>query len=112
MCELTCNIARGGPFLPVSLAACVSPRLSSPLCSGVDSWLKFISNPSLLRFPNNANKTIGYKYSLEAALNVSEYTDKVDILSYTSKSKRIVHQIKDLCAIISGLVGTFHSVYF
>ncbi|KAF9573733.1 hypothetical protein EC968_008133 [Mortierella alpina] len=41
---------------------------------------------------------------LEAALNVSEYTDKVDILSYTSKSKRIVHQIKDLCAIISGLV--------
>ncbi|KAI8353702.1 hypothetical protein B0O80DRAFT_386562 [Mortierella sp. GBAus27b] len=41
---------------------------------------------------------------LEAALNVSEYTDKVDILSYTSKAKRIVHQIKDLCAIISGLV--------
>ncbi|KAG0318872.1 hypothetical protein BGZ99_005388 [Dissophora globulifera] len=41
---------------------------------------------------------------LEAALNVSEYTDKVDIMSYTSKSKRIVHQIKDLCAIISGLV--------
>ncbi|GAB5591298.1 hypothetical protein Unana1_06198 [Umbelopsis nana] len=41
---------------------------------------------------------------LEAALNVSEYTDKVDIISYTSKSKRIVTQIKDFCAILSGLV--------
>ncbi|KAG0261381.1 hypothetical protein DFQ27_003001 [Actinomortierella ambigua] len=41
---------------------------------------------------------------LEAALNVSEYTDKVDILAYTSKAKRIIHQIKDLCAILSGLV--------
>ncbi|KAI9259891.1 hypothetical protein BY458DRAFT_516961 [Sporodiniella umbellata] len=40
---------------------------------------------------------------LEAALNVSEYTDKVDIISYSNKSKRIVAQIRDLCAIISGL---------
>ncbi|KAG1057467.1 hypothetical protein G6F43_000691 [Rhizopus delemar] len=40
---------------------------------------------------------------LEAALNVSEYTDKVDIISYSNKSKRIVNQIRDLCAIISGL---------
>lgn len=30
--------------------------------------------------------------------------DKVDIISYTSKSKRIVAQIKDFCAILSGLV--------
>lgn len=60
--------------------------------------------------------------SLDAALNVSEYTgnrdkmrismdtnicfiyiDKVDIISYSNKSKRIVVQIRDLCAIISGL---------
>ncbi|CAO3703086.1 unnamed protein product [Rhizopus stolonifer] len=40
---------------------------------------------------------------LEAALNVSEYTDKVDIISYSNKSKRIVAQIRDLCAIIAGL---------
>ncbi|ORE08166.1 hypothetical protein BCV72DRAFT_204100 [Rhizopus microsporus var. microsporus] len=40
---------------------------------------------------------------LDAALNVSEYTDKVDIISYSNKSKRIVVQIRDLCAIISGL---------
>jgi hypothetical protein len=41
---------------------------------------------------------------LEAALNVSEYTDKVDILSYESKSKRIFAQLKEICAILSGLV--------
>lgn len=42
---------------------------------------------------------------LEAALNVSEYTDKIDTLGFgLSKPKRIVHQIRELCAILSGLV--------
>lgn len=41
---------------------------------------------------------------MEAALNVSEYTDKIDILAYSSKTKRIVVQIKDICAILSGLL--------
>lgn len=41
---------------------------------------------------------------LEAALNVSEYTDKVDILTYSRKSQRIHTQIKDICAILSGLL--------
>ena len=42
---------------------------------------------------------------LEAGLNVSEYTDKIDVLSYSQvKSKRIVAQIKELCSILSGLV--------
>ena len=33
---------------------------------------------------------------LEAALNVSEYTDKVDVLSWKSKTARIHAQIKDI----------------
>ncbi|CAG8814313.1 23323_t:CDS:2, partial [Racocetra persica] len=42
---------------------------------------------------------------LEAALNVSEYTDKIDIISHSlSKKHRIVQQIKELCSILSGLV--------
>jgi len=41
---------------------------------------------------------------LEAALSVSEYTDKVDILSYRSRMGRIHAQIKEICAILSGLV--------
>lgn len=36
---------------------------------------------------------------------MSEYTDKIDIIGGgMSKSKRIVHQIRELCAILSGLV--------
>lgn len=45
-----------------------------------------------------------YLRLLEAALNVSEYTDRIDILSHLNKPKRIVHQIKELCSILSGLV--------
>jgi hypothetical protein len=46
-----------------------------------------------------------YLRLLEAALIVSEYTDKIDTIGYgLSKAKRIVFQIRELCAIMSGLV--------
>ncbi|KAH9971431.1 hypothetical protein BGW80DRAFT_1322400 [Lactifluus volemus] len=46
-----------------------------------------------------------YLRLLDAALQVSEYTDKIDTLGFgLSKARRIVHQIRELCAILSGLV--------
>ncbi len=41
---------------------------------------------------------------LEAALNVSEYTDKIDIYTYNSKAKKIISQLKEICSILIGLV--------
>ena len=41
---------------------------------------------------------------LEAALSVSEYTDKVDVLSWRSKTARVHAQVKDICAVLCGLV--------
>lgn len=41
---------------------------------------------------------------LEAALNVSEYTDKIDVYAYSSKAKRIVQQLKEMCTVLTGLV--------
>jgi len=41
---------------------------------------------------------------LEAALHVSEYTDVVDVLSYKSKTGRVTKQLKEICAIMCGLV--------
>lgn len=45
-----------------------------------------------------------YLRLLDAALSVSEYTDHVDVISYLNKPRRIVHQIKELCQILSGLL--------
>ena len=36
-------------------------------------------------------------------MQVSEYVDKVDILTWKSKTGRIHEQIRDICAILSGL---------
>jgi hypothetical protein len=41
---------------------------------------------------------------IEAALSVSDYTGKVDIISYEKKSKRSFEQLREMCAVLSGLL--------
>lgn len=70
--------------------------------SKVGEWFIERSKFIPLRLTNVERKLLRL---LEAALSVSEYTDKIDILSFSlSKAKRIVVQIRELCAIMSGLV--------
>lgn len=40
---------------------------------------------------------------LESTLEVSEYTDKVDILHHRSAAKQMAHEIKQIYAVLSGL---------
>ncbi|KAI9921973.1 hypothetical protein PsorP6_001623 [Peronosclerospora sorghi] len=41
---------------------------------------------------------------LDAALNVSEYTDKVDVISYRSPVKRVIHELNETFGVLSGLM--------
>lgn len=73
---------------------------SAASTSGSDSFMeraKYI--PLRLQLDERKNLRL-----LEAALSVSEYTDRVDVLSWKSKTSRIHVQIKDICAILSGLM--------
>jgi len=75
---------------------------SKELDSTVGEWFVDRSKFIPMRLALGERK---YLRLLEAALNVSEYTDKIDTIGFgLSKAKRIVHQIRELCAIMSGLV--------
>ena len=70
--------------------------------SKVEEWFVERSKFIPLRLTHGERK---YLRLLEAALTVSDYTDKIDTFGFgLSKSKRIVHQIRELCSILSGLV--------
>ncbi|KAH7887362.1 hypothetical protein F5I97DRAFT_1925819 [Phlebopus sp. FC_14] len=70
--------------------------------SNVGEWFVERSKYIPLRLTLSERK---YLRLLDAALQVSEYTDKIDTIGFgLTKAKRIVHQIRELCAILSGLV--------
>ncbi|KAK7696294.1 hypothetical protein QCA50_000948 [Cerrena zonata] len=88
-----------GPSKPTSNP---SPSAAPEIGSSVGDWYleraKYI--PMRLSIPERK-----FLRLLEAALNVSEYTDKIDTIGFgLSRAKRIVQQIRELCAIMSGLV--------
>jgi hypothetical protein len=70
--------------------------------SNVGEWFVERSKHIPLRLTIGERKQLRL---LDAALSVSEYTDKIDTFGFgLSKAKRIVHQIRELCAIMSGLL--------
>ncbi|KAH8830316.1 hypothetical protein DL96DRAFT_1592408 [Flagelloscypha sp. PMI_526] len=80
----------------------ISDSAAPTLGSEVGEWFVERSKYIPLRLTLGERKFLRL---LEAALSVSEYTDKIDTLSFgLSKAKRIVQQIRELCAIMSGLV--------
>lgn len=79
----------------VEMNGSIQDCVASPL-SEFTERVKYIP----LRLTLNERKSLRL---CEAALNVSEYTDKVDILTWKSKTGRIHEQIRDICAILSGL---------
>lgn len=86
----------------VGTASVLPTRSSTKVESTVGEWFVDRSKFIPMRLTLGERKFLRL---LEAALNVSEYTDKIDTIGFgLSKAKRIVHQIRELCAIMSGLV--------
>ncbi|KAI9141880.1 hypothetical protein BKA69DRAFT_1071721 [Paraphysoderma sedebokerense] len=80
----------------------ITPVITSPSsASTFGAWITERSKFIPVRLTLEERKWLRL---LDAALKVTEYTDKIDIISYTSKTKRIVAQIRELCSILSGLV--------
>lgn len=92
------RIGTGLPTSPVKNALGTQPAVGSK----VGDWFVERSKYIPLRLSFGERK---YLRLLDAALQVSEYTDKIDTIGFgLSKTKRIVSQIRELCAILSGLV--------
>ncbi|KAI6135203.1 hypothetical protein EDD17DRAFT_46258 [Pisolithus thermaeus] len=92
------RIGTGLPTSPVKNALGTQPAVGSK----VGDWFVERSKYIPLRLSLGERK---YLRLLDAALQVSEYTDKIDTIGFgLSKTKRIVSQIRELCAILSGLV--------
>ena len=87
---------------PATTSAVELPGALPAVGSSVGDWFLERSKYIPMRLTLGERK---YLRLLDAALTVSEYTDKIDTIGFgLSKAKRIVQQIRELCAIMSGLL--------
>lgn len=71
----------------------------APAPVGVDGPLQHVASWVLSFAP-----CTGHVPRAQGALAVSEYTDKIDILTWRSKTGRMNAEIKSICALLCGLV--------
>eukprot|EP00457_Paulinella_chromatophora_P002697 gb/GEZN01002702.1/.p1 GENE.gb/GEZN01002702.1/~~gb/GEZN01002702.1/.p1 ORF type:complete len:509 (+),score=75.79 gb/GEZN01002702.1/:475-2001(+) len=81
-------------------AECEKDALSWFLEAPTPEWFQERSKFIPLRLDEDERKLLGI---LESAMDVSEYTDNIDIFQYNSKEKRIAKELSDIAGIISGL---------
>jgi len=86
-----------GTAAPPHASTTSTPPPPPPASSAIGARARSIP----LRLTPDERRTLAL---LTAALSVSQYTDKVDILSWRSKTGRVVAQIKEVCATLCGLV--------
>lgn len=87
----------GPPIAAVAAPPPAAPPAPRPATAAFTELAKY--TPMRLTLPERRLFRL-----LEAALTVSEYTDRVDILTWKRRDGRIVQQVKDICSILSGLV--------
>ncbi|KAJ7129260.1 hypothetical protein C8R44DRAFT_776297 [Mycena epipterygia] len=91
-------------WVPVDAAPSTEVILSAQPAVGTTVGEWFVERSKFIPLRLNLGER-KYLRLLEAALSVSEYTDKIDTIGFgLSKAKRIVQQIRELCAIMSGLL--------
>ncbi|KAI8322206.1 hypothetical protein GQ54DRAFT_297535 [Martensiomyces pterosporus] len=102
--EMADGQATDGVMMSGAMSVSFSAQSGKVETSGGPSFSEWITERAKYIPLRLTLKERKYLRLLEAALNVSEYTDKIDVLMYGNKAKRIVAQIKELCAILSGLI--------
>eukprot|EP00808_Paulinella_micropora_P030049 g36383.t1 len=98
--------SNGGTPAPSTKAATfIAPELEKHAVSWfledpTPEWFQERCKYIPLRLDEDERKLLGI---LESAMDVSEYTDNIDIFTYNRKEKRIVKELQEIACIISGL---------
>ena len=97
--------ASGAAAAPDQAGAAVRPEVGLVATDEVYSPAWFVERSKHIPLRLSMSERKGLRL-LQSALKVCDYTDKIDSLANTNKSKarRVAAQLKDVCALLSGAV--------